>query len=103
MGSEMCIRDRNIDRRASNADMARGCEKALHHAVEAASGIKSRGLLQAELVPKLSQAGIEEATAKRIADCLERCANLRFVPGDSDSTEQDLVRESRKLIEELLS
>lgn len=93
---------RDLGKGSSAADTAHACEKAIHHAVEAACGIKARGLLQAEIVPKLTSAGVDQELSKQLAQCLERCAELRFVPGESEETEHELLRESRQLVKELL-
>lgn len=63
---------------ASPAQAAGAAERALFLAIEKGTGIKARGLLKTDVQPALSQAGVPDELARRAADLLARCDELRF-------------------------
>jgi hypothetical protein len=75
---------------------AAAAERALHHAVEAATGVRSRALLIGELPARLGAAGLEAALAGALAEALERCQHARFEPGAESDTA--LAAEVRRIV-----
>lgn len=78
-------------------------ERALHLAIESASGIKSRGVLLGELAGKLRAQQIDEALADDAVTVIERCQQMRFDPHIDDAAADDLARLAKKTIKALLA
>lgn len=86
--------------RADDAkETAARCEKALHLAIEAGTGLKSRGVLLDELTGRLAAEGVKEATAEETVATLRRCGELRFAP--ADEADAALLEATRKLVKAL--
>jgi hypothetical protein len=60
--------------------LAGAIERALHLAIEAATGLKSRGVLLADLPDELSAQGISRELGEEIQAALAACESLRFEP-----------------------
>ncbi|HVY47764.1 MAG TPA: hypothetical protein VHB21_17870, partial [Minicystis sp.] len=67
----------------------------------AAWGVKSRGVLVADLPAELAKKGAPEALAARVRDLLVACDNVRFDPL-ADRSAKELVATARALVPELL-
>ncbi|MEM6787222.1 MAG: BatD family protein [Myxococcota bacterium] len=80
-------------------ESAAHCERALHLALEARTGVKSRGLLLDELKTRLETEGLADAEA--IVGLLRRCETLRFAPAGDDAGGA-LVAETRTHIKAIL-
>lgn len=72
-------------------------ERAVHLLIEARTGIRSRGLLRAELPTTLVASGLEERVARSLVDLLERCDELRFVQADPTAAGQLLTDASTRI------
>jgi hypothetical protein len=78
------LRDaREAESRGDAKGVAAALERAVHAAVETATGLRSRGVLIDQLLPELEKHGVERDTAERARDCLQACDALRFSPGAS--------------------
>lgn len=80
-----------------------GIERALHHAIKAATDLESRGILLDELTGELEDVGLDEDAAARIHKILEEISALRYVPEASDASVEDLLRRGQMLVRELLA
>lgn len=80
-----------------------GIERALHHAIKAATDLESRGILLDELAGELEDAGLAEDVATRIQTAFEEISALRYVPDATDASLEDLLRRGQMLVRELLS
>lgn len=80
-----------------------GIERALHHAIKAATDLESRGILLDELANELEDAGLAEDLATRIQTAFEEISALRYVPEASDASLEDLLRRGQMVVRELLS
>ncbi|MBI4700415.1 MAG: BatD family protein [Deltaproteobacteria bacterium] len=59
---------------------ATAVERAVHLAIEAATGLKSRAVLLGDLEAELGRRGLRAELALRARELLDRCASLRFEP-----------------------
>jgi hypothetical protein len=71
-------------------------ERAIIVGIEAATGVKARGVLRDELCHKLSDAGLDEKLAAELVDLLEACDALRFRM-DEDASANELVTRTEEL------
>ncbi len=70
----------------ATAAVAGGCERALHHAVLARTGVSIRGALRAELSERLGAAGLDAGGAARLVALLDDLDAARFTgPGAVDA------------------
>ncbi len=81
--------------------LAAAVERALHLAVEAATELKSRGVLLADLPGELASRGVPAEIAGEVQAMLSTCESVRFEPAQH-SAESGLASEARKLVRELL-
>lgn len=83
-------------------DAAAAAEKALHLAIGAATGLKSRGMLGGELHDKLTEA-IGESLAADVLALLELCSTTRFEPEASDTAAEKVRHKADDLVKALLN
>ncbi len=84
-------------------DAAAAYERALHLAIEAATGIKSRGVLLGELEGKLRDREVDAALAADAVALLERCQTMRFDPQIDDAAAEDLAKLAQQTVKALLA
>jgi hypothetical protein len=84
-------------------DVSAAVERAIHHAVESATGLKSRGILIDELEAELEAAGLPEDLAAQTRALLDVASAMRFDPGATTTGLEDLARRGRALVRELLA
>jgi len=82
------------------AAVAGGCERALHHAVLARTGVSLRGALRAELPDCLDAAGLEAGCAARLVALLDELDAARFT-GAAAADASALVARATALVREL--
>lgn len=82
--------------------LASAAERAVHHAIEARTGLRSRGVLIAELPAELEQRGLSAELAARARATLASCDALRFDPSASAAAIAELGAEARGVARELL-
>jgi hypothetical protein len=87
--------------RGDTKDLGAAVERALHHAVEATTGLKSRGLLIGELTTELEGRGIDPDLAAEVRTAFEEAQAIRFDPGASAERIGDLARRGRELVRAL--
>ncbi|WP_437631460.1 BatD family protein [Sorangium sp. So ce854] len=83
---------------------AAAVERAVHRAIEAATGLRSRGVLLAELPGELGQRGVPEALSARACETLAACEAIRFEPAEQEggaAAAAALVEKSRAVMNEL--
>jgi hypothetical protein len=74
-------------------DAAAATERALHLAIEATTGLKSRGMLKDDLSQKLREQLSDDALSDDVIDLFEVCSVVRFEPdGDEEVVERARVR-----------
>ncbi|WP_437314713.1 BatD family protein [Sorangium sp. So ce385] len=59
---------------------AAAIERAVHRAIESATGLRSRGVLLAALPDELGQRGVPDALSARACEALAACEAIRFEP-----------------------
>ncbi|WP_437935460.1 BatD family protein [Sorangium sp. So ce341] len=59
---------------------AAAIERAVHRAIESATGLRSRGVLLAALPEELGQRGVPDALSARACETLAACEAIRFEP-----------------------
>ncbi len=79
------------------ADAAAEVEKATHAMIEAATGLKSRGVLRSDLRARLVEAGASEAAAGDAVAVLEACESLRFDPTANQQKADALIDQAMTL------
>lgn len=88
--------------RASGGAAVAAClERALHLAIEDATGLRSRGILLRELPAELTRAGVREPLAESLAELLARCDAARFAPAEDAGASASFVAEVRAALHEL--
>jgi hypothetical protein len=76
-------------------------ERALFSAVEAATGVKARGVLRDALGPRLVEAGLDESTAAKVTELLGGCEAARFTGADSTDFGDRQVDEASAIVKSL--
>jgi hypothetical protein len=84
-------------------DAAASVERAVHLALQARTGLKTRGILQADLADALIEAGLDDERAAEAVDLLEGCSSLRFEPAPEETAGTDLIKRGRALIKAVLA
>jgi hypothetical protein len=92
-------------RRAEDAGDGKGLagalERAVHLAVEGATGLKSRGVLVADLPGELADRGLPSALSEAISSALSACEAVRFDPSTDAATARDLSAQVRAVVSDL--
>lgn len=78
--------------------LAAALERALHLSVEAATGLKSRGVLVADLPEEIEQRGLPRALGDEIAGAFAACEAVRFDPSPDDRVTRDLGARVRAIV-----
>lgn len=76
-------------------------ERAVIAAIEAATGLRARGVLRAELPAELEAAGIDEKTARELTDLLDACDQVRFTGGEPNGRDAELVSRAAAVTKKL--
>ncbi|WP_438004815.1 BatD family protein [Sorangium sp. So ce321] len=98
---------REAEEAAAQGDLkatAAAIERALHRAIESATGLRSRGVLLAALPGELGQRGVPEALSARACEALAACEAIRFEPAEQEGgggAAAALVEKSRAVMTEL--
>jgi HEPN domain-containing protein len=88
--AEELERARSDAQRGDLRATAAGVERAVHLAIEGATGLKARGVLRRDLASALSQRGLPDDVARELSNLLEATENARFLPA-SEAQAQDLI------------
>jgi hypothetical protein len=80
--------------------LAAALERAVHLAVEGATGLRSRGVLIADLPRELAPLGVAPALADDVRDALLAVESIRFDP-DGAAAARDLGERARRVVHEL--
>ncbi len=88
-------------------DAAAATERALHLAIEARTGLKSRAMLRGELLRQLrDRLADDELADDELADevlkLFESCSTIRFEPGLHDKHEDPVAARAQVVVKELL-
>ncbi len=78
--------------------LAASVERAVHLAVEGATGLKSRGVLLADLTDELEERGLSADLAGEVKAVLAACEELRFVPAMDAGASGELLRKARAAV-----
>lgn len=96
---------READEAAAGGDVketAAAIERAVHRAIEAATALRSRGVLLSALPDELERAGVPRELADRACKVLSTCASVRFDPAlDNAAAATDLAARARTLTADL--
>ncbi len=84
------------------ADAARSVERAVHLAIESATGLKSRAVLLDELEERLRAMGIDADLAADALKVLRTCERARFEPGEPQAGDHAVVKAARPVVRSLL-
>ncbi|HHH11793.1 MAG TPA: hypothetical protein ENK23_06955, partial [Sorangium sp.] len=93
---------RELSGKAGAKDTAAAAARALHYAIEAASGVKARGVMLNELADKLTAAGLSSAVAAEVTALLRDCEALRFEPDADAGKVNGLPQRARDVVAQLL-
>jgi hypothetical protein len=85
--------------RGDTKALAAALERAIHLAVEDATGLKSRGVLMADLPRELAPLGVAPELAEEIRAALVACEAIRFDPDGASA--RDLGEQARHVVREL--
>jgi hypothetical protein len=94
---------REAHARGDSGATAAAVERAVHFAIEAATGVKSRGILRSELARELQRRGFSQELAAHAVSLLEQTESARFVgpeaaaPGDLAADAGEFVRSALRV------
>jgi hypothetical protein len=80
---------------------AAATERAVHSAIEAGTGLRSRGVLRGELALTLQELGVDGALAERAVQLLSDCEKVRFEPDCDSGTLKNLIDQGEDLSAQL--
>jgi hypothetical protein len=89
------------DRAGDRAQASAAIERAVHHAIEAATGLKGRGLLRSELGDALKAQGIAAKTADEAVSVLQLAETARFVQGEVSEQVSEVVARGEAVVQAL--
>lgn len=89
--------DKANDPRAACAAL----EKALHAALETRTGIKTRALRLDEVVPRITEAGVDKPVAEEAKEVLSQCEELRFMPTVDEEAFEGLRKRAQSVTKKL--
>jgi hypothetical protein len=92
---------RGAEKSGDGKAFAAALERAVHLAVEGATGLRSRGVLLADLAGELEGLGLPEPLAAEVAEALRGCEAIRFDPTPDARTTGDLGDRVRALVADL--
>ncbi|WP_437587164.1 BatD family protein [Sorangium sp. So ce1000] len=101
------IAQREAEEAAAQGDLgatAAAIERAVHRAIESATGLRSRGVLLAELPDELGRRGVPGPLSARACEALAACEAIRFEPAAQDggtAAAAALVEQGRAVMTEL--
>jgi HEPN domain-containing protein len=78
------------------------CERALHLALEGATGLKGRGVLRSELGSLLVERGLSQKNADEAVSLLEALELARFAEGQAENEAQSLFLRAEVLVSSLV-
>lgn len=91
LASQATAQAHKASRSGEARDAAAAVERALHASIEAATRLKSRGVLRGELAARLVELGVDPTTADRVVELLGECETIRFDPDASRERVSALV------------
>jgi hypothetical protein len=80
---------------------AAAVERAVHLAVEGATGLKSRGVLLADLPDELAKARVPAPLVDAIVSALSTCEAVRFDPDPKSTETRELLARARAVVADL--
>lgn len=80
---------------------AAAVERLLHLLIEHTVGLRSRGILRAELAGQIEQRGLDRNMGDRLVALLERCDHLRFVEPNIEQA-RSVVTEAEAIVTSML-
>ncbi|MFT3773677.1 MAG: BatD family protein [Minicystis sp.] len=87
--------------RGDTKALAAGLDRAVHLAIEAACGLKSRGVLLADLPDEIAQRGLPRSLGEAARAVLADCESIRFEPSPEAARTRDLADRTKKLVADL--
>ncbi len=81
--------------------LAGAVERALHHAIEGATGLRARGVLLDGLAKELGARGVAADLAARTEAALRTCESVRFDPATTAESLADLAATARAVTRDL--
>lgn len=82
------------------ASTASSVERALHLSVKSSTGVRSRGLLRADLASALRDTGIAANVAEDLIEILDACDRVRFERTEGQSVDS-LIERARRLVDQI--
>lgn len=99
--AEAALREaQDAEARGDMKALAAALERAIHLAVEGATGLRSRGVLIADLPGELAPLGVAPELAEEVRSALLACEAIRFDP-DGAGAARDLAEQARRVVSEL--
>jgi hypothetical protein len=89
------------EKKGDTKALAAAIERAVHLSIEAASGLKSRGVLLADLPAELTERGLPAGLGERARAVLTACEAVRFEPVADAERARDLLARTRALAADL--
>jgi hypothetical protein len=87
--------------RGDTKALAAAVERAIHLAVEDATGLRSRGVLMDNLARELAALGVEADLAEAVRASLLACESIRFDPDPDGAAARGVSDEARRVVHEL--
>lgn len=100
--TERALRDaEQAEAKGDAKELAGALERALHNAVEHATGLKARGVLLRDLASELTARGLDAELAGRVHEVLSACETIRFDPGATPKAIRELRDRAQALARDL--
>jgi hypothetical protein len=100
--AERALKDAEAaEARGDAKDLAGALERALHHSIEHATGLRARGVLLGELPAELAKKGLDADLAARACDALAACESIRFDPTASAEAIHELRARTQAITRDL--
>jgi hypothetical protein len=100
--AERALKDAEAaEARGDAKDLAGALERAIHHSIEHATGLRARGVLLGELPAELTKRGLDADLAARACDALAACESIRFDPAASAEAIHELRARSQAITRDL--
>lgn len=92
---------RDAEARGDIKALTAAIDRAVHLAIEAACGLRSRGVLLAELRGELEGRGLSRALGDRVTSVLGDCDAVRFEPAPDAARTKEIAARARAVVAEL--
>jgi len=88
----------DLSRAKGAKDQASAAERVVHLSIEAATGLKARGVLLTDLGQELENRGLERPLSEEVCAVLGLCSDVRFEPSPDRAAGEQISGRARQLV-----